>query len=183
MRGCLNALTVSATPVYEPPTRSRVVGWTEKPRHAPRPRPNSSAVLAGTCYSEPASIAGSQAGLREVHGAPPPRRRLRLKLVCPPAVAPGRSRSSVGGFCLLVLVLACRCGWPQSALAAGCSPRLRGRWPGASAIGCQFKAARFGGKAMEWFSRNTSIAGFQVPNWGLVLGAIIVILLIYQFMR
>ena len=35
---------------------------------------------------------------------------------------------------------------------------------------------------MEWFSRNTSIAGFQVPNWGLVLGAIIVILLIYQFM-
>ena len=37
---------------------------------------------------------------------------------------------------------------------------------------------------MEWFSRNTSIAGFQVPNWGLVfLGAIIVILLIYQFMR
>ena len=103
--------------------------------------------------------------------------------VCPPAVAPGRSRSSVGGFCLLALVLACRCGWPQSALAAGCSPRLRGRWPGASAIGCQFGAARFGGKAMEWFSRNTSIAGFQVPNWGLVLGAIIVILLIYQFMR
>ena len=36
---------------------------------------------------------------------------------------------------------------------------------------------------MEWFSQNTSIAGFQVPNWGLVLGAIIVILLIYQFMR
>ena len=36
---------------------------------------------------------------------------------------------------------------------------------------------------MEWFSRNTSIAGFQVPNWSLVLGAIIVILLIYQFMR
>ena len=35
---------------------------------------------------------------------------------------------------------------------------------------------------MESFSRNTSIAGFQVPNWGLVLGAIIVILLIYQFM-
>ena len=35
---------------------------------------------------------------------------------------------------------------------------------------------------MEWFSRNTSIAGFQVPNWGLVLGAIIVILLIYRFM-
>ena len=38
-------------------------------------------------------------------------------------------------------------------------------------------------KAMEWFSQTTSIAGFQVPNWGLVLGAIIVILLIYQFMR
>ena len=33
----------------------------------------------------------------------------------------------------------------------------------------------------EWPIRE---AGFQVPNWGLIfLGAIIVILLIYQFMR
>ena len=34
---------------------------------------------------------------------------------------------------------------------------------------------------MEWFSRNTSIAGTQIPNWALVLGAIIVIWLIYKF--
>jgi hypothetical protein len=34
---------------------------------------------------------------------------------------------------------------------------------------------------MEWFSRNTSIAGIQIPNWAIVLGAIIVILLIYTY--
>jgi hypothetical protein len=34
---------------------------------------------------------------------------------------------------------------------------------------------------MEWFSRKTSIAGVQIPNWVIVLGAIIVILLIYTF--
>jgi hypothetical protein len=38
-------------------------------------------------------------------------------------------------------------------------------------------------KAMEWFSRKTSIAGVQVPNWGIALGAIIVILLIYSTMH
>jgi hypothetical protein len=32
---------------------------------------------------------------------------------------------------------------------------------------------------MEWFSRKTSIAGVQIPNWVIVLGAIIVIWLIY----
>jgi hypothetical protein len=36
---------------------------------------------------------------------------------------------------------------------------------------------------MEWFSRRTSIAGIQIPNWVVVLGAIIVILLIYTFMQ
>jgi hypothetical protein len=35
---------------------------------------------------------------------------------------------------------------------------------------------------MEWFSRNTPIAGFQVPNWGLVFLGAIIILLIYRFM-
>ena len=34
---------------------------------------------------------------------------------------------------------------------------------------------------MEWFSQKTSIAGLQIPNWEIVLGAIIVILLIYTF--
>jgi hypothetical protein len=32
---------------------------------------------------------------------------------------------------------------------------------------------------MEWFSQRTSIAGIQVSNWMVVLGAIIVILIIY----
>jgi hypothetical protein len=36
---------------------------------------------------------------------------------------------------------------------------------------------------MEWFSRKTSIAGVQIPNWMVVLGAVIVILLIYEFTR
>jgi hypothetical protein len=44
------------------------------------------------------------------------------------------------------------------------------------------KAAYLGTKVMEWFSRKTSIAGIQIPNWVIVLGAIIVILLIYTFM-
>jgi hypothetical protein len=35
---------------------------------------------------------------------------------------------------------------------------------------------------MEWFNQKTSIAGIQIPNWAIVLGAIIVILLIYTFM-
>jgi hypothetical protein len=34
---------------------------------------------------------------------------------------------------------------------------------------------------MEWFGRTTSIAGVQIPNWGIVLGAaVIVILFIYS---
>jgi hypothetical protein len=33
---------------------------------------------------------------------------------------------------------------------------------------------------MEWFSRKTSIAGVQVPNWMVILGAAIVILIIYS---
>ena len=36
---------------------------------------------------------------------------------------------------------------------------------------------------MEWFSRETSIAGIQLPNWMVVLGAVIVIWLIYAFMQ
>jgi hypothetical protein len=36
---------------------------------------------------------------------------------------------------------------------------------------------------MEWFSQKTSIAGIQVPNWGIVLGAAIVILPIYSVMQ
>ena len=31
------------------------------------------------------------------------------------------------------------------------------------------------------FSQKTSIAGIQIPNWGIVMGAIIVIFLIYTF--
>jgi hypothetical protein len=33
---------------------------------------------------------------------------------------------------------------------------------------------------MEWFTQKTSIAGVQVSNWMIVLGAIIVVLLIVQ---
>jgi type VI protein secretion system component VasF len=36
---------------------------------------------------------------------------------------------------------------------------------------------------MEWFSRKTSIAGIQIPNWLVALGAIIVLLLIYSFIQ
>ena len=33
---------------------------------------------------------------------------------------------------------------------------------------------------MEWFSGKTSIAGIQISNWMIVLGAIIIVLLIFQ---
>ena len=34
-------------------------------------------------------------------------------------------------------------------------------------------------EVMEWFYKKTSIAGVQIPNWVLVLGALILIWLIY----
>jgi hypothetical protein len=37
-----------------------------------------------------------------------------------------------------------------------------------------------GSKAMEWFKRKTSIAGYEISNWTIVLGAIIIVLLIFQ---
>ena len=33
---------------------------------------------------------------------------------------------------------------------------------------------------MEWFSQETSIAGYQIPNWALVLGVVIAIWIIYE---
>ncbi len=36
---------------------------------------------------------------------------------------------------------------------------------------------------MEWFSQKTSIAGVQIPNWAIVLGAVVVNLLIYSSMH
>jgi hypothetical protein len=35
---------------------------------------------------------------------------------------------------------------------------------------------------MEWFSRKTSIAGTEIPNWALVLVAVIVIWIIYRLL-
>ena len=32
---------------------------------------------------------------------------------------------------------------------------------------------------MEWFNKKTSIGGMQIANWIVVLGAIVVILIIY----
>jgi len=34
---------------------------------------------------------------------------------------------------------------------------------------------------MEWFSQKTTIAGTQIPNWVLVLGGLIVLYLIFEF--
>ena len=39
----------------------------------------------------------------------------------------------------------------------------------------------FGRKIMEWFNQKTLIAGIEVSNWMIALGAIIVILLAYSF--
>jgi hypothetical protein len=39
----------------------------------------------------------------------------------------------------------------------------------------------YGRKAMEWFSRKTSIGGIQISNWILVVAAVVVIWIIYRF--
>jgi hypothetical protein len=36
---------------------------------------------------------------------------------------------------------------------------------------------------MEWFSQKKSIAGIEIPNWTLVLGAIIILLVVYGQMK
>ncbi len=35
---------------------------------------------------------------------------------------------------------------------------------------------------MEWFSQKTSIVGVQIPNWIIVLGAVVVIWIIYRIL-
>jgi hypothetical protein len=40
--------------------------------------------------------------------------------------------------------------------------------------------AAYGRKAMNWFSRTTSIAGMQVSNWILVIVAVVVLWIIYS---
>jgi hypothetical protein len=61
-----------------------------------------------------------------------------------------------------------------------CSISSLGKHYAAKATNC---GGLIGRKVMEWFSQKTSIAGIQMPNWGIVLGAAIVILLIYTSMH
>jgi hypothetical protein len=36
---------------------------------------------------------------------------------------------------------------------------------------------------MDWFSQKTSIAGIQIPNWLIVLGAAVIVILLITSMR
>jgi hypothetical protein len=36
---------------------------------------------------------------------------------------------------------------------------------------------------MEWFSQKTSLKGIQIPNWGIVLGAVVLVLLVLSSMH
>jgi preprotein translocase subunit Sec61beta len=36
---------------------------------------------------------------------------------------------------------------------------------------------------MDWFSQKTSIAGIQIPNWVIVLGAAVIVILLITSMR
>jgi hypothetical protein len=36
---------------------------------------------------------------------------------------------------------------------------------------------------MDWFNGKTSIAGIQIPNWAIVLGAAVIIILLIASMR
>jgi hypothetical protein len=33
---------------------------------------------------------------------------------------------------------------------------------------------------MEWFSQRTSITGVQIPNWMIILGAVLIVWIIYN---
>ena len=33
---------------------------------------------------------------------------------------------------------------------------------------------------MEWFNKKTSLAGIQIPNWAIALGAIIIVILLIR---
>ncbi len=33
---------------------------------------------------------------------------------------------------------------------------------------------------MEWFYKKTSLAGIQIPNWAIALGAIIIVILLIR---
>ena len=67
--------------------------------------------------------------------------------------------------------------WPSSA-----ERKLRGTKPQRAFRQCALPSEprlEAGRKVMDWFSGRTSIAGVQLPNWLVVLGAIVLILLIY----
>jgi hypothetical protein len=36
---------------------------------------------------------------------------------------------------------------------------------------------------MEWFNQKTSIAGVQIPNWLIVLGAALIVIMLITSMR
>jgi hypothetical protein len=36
---------------------------------------------------------------------------------------------------------------------------------------------------MDWLSQKTPIAGIQIPNWGIVLGAAVIVILLIASMR
>jgi hypothetical protein len=36
---------------------------------------------------------------------------------------------------------------------------------------------------MDWFNGKTSIAGIQIPNWAIVLGAAVIVILLITSMR
>jgi hypothetical protein len=36
---------------------------------------------------------------------------------------------------------------------------------------------------MDWLNGKTSIAGFQIPNWGIVLAAAVIVILLITSMR
>ena len=73
--------------------------------------------------------------------------------------------------------------WPEHPSSRGAGAHLQEcdcrNVPCRPALVCE----RIGRKIMEWFSQKTSIAGIQIPNWGIVLGAAIVVLLIYTSMH
>jgi hypothetical protein len=50
-------------------------------------------------------------------------------------------------------------------------PLVAGYWP------------QLGEKPMDWFSKKTSIAGVDIPNWAIALVVVVVILLLYRYMR
>jgi hypothetical protein len=97
-------------------------------------------------------------------------------------VDPVRVASGPGRFLPIRAALNLRCvGSRRQGTSRPTACYISARWK--RSVTPNAGGALSGRNVMEWFNQKTSIAGVQVANWIIALGAVIVILLIYSAMH